>query len=570
MQLRFLAVAGPDEATRRQPHEPLAADGVPLEPVLRARGLAVWAVQGTPCVADSDGSAVAIGLLFDRADGRLLKHLPCPLPPESEFVAHYWGAYVLLASAGAGGHLVLRDPSGAVTVYHRRSGVLDFYASDAALMTAVADRRPEPNSEFLRQWLTFPLLRSGLTGVRGWRELVPGSSRRHCNGAGLISPVWSPCDHVRRDRALATVDEAATVLRGTLLGTVPRLAGVGGDIVVQLSGGLDSSIVAASLTHAGCAFRAVTFVTRTPDGDERVHARAVARHCGIELTELIEEPSVPDFDTIPPLAPRPQPNALLQPLHDVFANHLALTGADLTLSGAGGDNVFCYLANASPVLDAFHLARPRAGVAALRDVARLHGTTFWAAARAAYRRSRLACSPWPRDERFLAPDAPAQHAPEHPWLETTRGVARGKLEHVRSILGIHHFLADPAPGAIAALHPLLAQPILEACLRIPSWLWIRGGRDRAIARAAFRGLLPDSILARRSKGNLGSLFMTGYMASRPRLEALLLEGRMARSGLLDREAIRAYLRREQQPADGGYLRLLDLASAETWLRSFDR
>jgi asparagine synthase (glutamine-hydrolysing) len=140
---------------------------------------------------------------------------------------------------------------------------------------------------------------------------------------------------------------------------------------------------------------------------------------------------------------------------------------------------------------------------------------------------------------------------------------------VHSIVGIHYFHSDPAPGEAAALHPLLAQPVLEACLHIPSWLWLRGGRDRAVARAAFRGLLPEATLSRRSKGHLASLLIAGYMATRSQLESLLLDGRLAAAGLLDRDAIREYLRRDSRPDDADYMRLLDLSSAETWLRGFD-
>ena len=140
---------------------------------------------------------------------------------------------------------------------------------------------------------------------------------------------------------------------------------------------------------------------------------------------------------------------------------------------------------------------------------------------------------------------------------------------MQSIVGIQFFHNDPAPGEVAALHPLLVQPILEACLRIPTWLWLRGGRDRAVARAAFRGLLPEATLSRRSKGHLTSLFMAGYLATRPELESLLLDGRLAAAGLLDRDTIREYLRRDGRPDDADYMRLLDLSSAETWLRGFD-
>ena len=63
--------------------------------------------------------------------------------------------------------------------------------------------------------------------------------------------------------------------------------------------------------------------------------------------------------------------------------------------------------------------------------------------------------------------------------------------------------------------------------------------------------------------------MTGYMGQRTAIEGLLLEGKLSQTGLLDHAAIRDYLRRESQPDDARYIRLIDLASAETWLRSFD-
>lgn len=66
------------------------------------------------------------------------------------------------------------------------------------------------------------------------------------------------------------------------------------------------------------------------------------------------------------------------------------------------------------------------------------------------------------------------------------------------------------------------------------------------------------------------MFMTGYMAGRAQLESQLLDGRLSQAGLLDRDAIRSYLRQEDEPRDVGYIRLLDLSSAEAWLRAFER
>jgi asparagine synthase (glutamine-hydrolysing) len=570
MRLRYLAAAGPAEALGRLSDELAGPQGPSLEPILRSPPLAVWTVPGTPHIRARDGSAAAVGAVFDRASGRRQAFLPDPVPPEPAFVEQFWGAYVLIAGDAGGGHRILRDPSGGVTAYHRPCGPLDVYASDAALLAAAAGDPLEPDLEYLRQWLTFPFLRGCRTGVRGVHELLPGTFWRAQSTRALPAPVWTPRDHTDRRRTITDPGTAAAVLREEILGAVPRLASVASDPVLQLSGGLDSSIVAAALAETGVPFRAVTFATRAPDGDERSYARTVARHCGVELIELVEEAAAPDFEAVPDLSPRPAPSALLRPIQRALSNHLALTGAGAMLDGAGGDNVFCYLNSASPALDAFRRGGPRRGLVALQDVAQVHGTTVWAAARAAWRRSRRPRDPWQPDQSFLTPGTAALKSPDHPWLEQARTADRGTFEHIQLIVGIHHFLADPAPGGAAVLHPLLAQPIVEACLRIPSWLWVRGGRDRAMARAAFGGLLPDAILARRSKGQLGSLFMTGYMGARQQLERLLLEGRLAAEGLLDRGAIRDYLRRTGQPGDPGYLRLIELSAAEAWLRSFER
>jgi asparagine synthase (glutamine-hydrolysing) len=568
MRLRFLAAAGPepliDTLDRRLTHS-----GRPwLQPILRAPELAVWGIKGTPHVAAPDGSAVAIGVLFEQVGDHPVTQLPAPLPPPEDFPGRFWGAYVLIGVRRAGGCFVLRDPSGAVTAYHRRSGELDVYASDLVLLSSVVDDPLEPDLQFLRQWLTFPSLRGSLTGVRDVTELVPGSLRLSSGGRQQARLAWSPWALARRGARIDDFEEAAALLRDTILRTVPRLA-ARGEAVLHLSGGLDSSIVAAALAHAGRPFRAVTFVTRGPDGDERAYARDVALRFGCELVEIHEESATPDIGHVPPPALRPPPNALLQPLHRALANHCALTSADFTIDGSGGDNVFCLLGTASPALDAIGRAGPPTGYAALQDLARLHGTTVWSVGRAAWRRSRKPRLTWPRDESFLPAGAAAPYRAAHPWLERTGRAARGTIEHVQSIVGIQYFHVDPAPGEVASLHPLLAQPIVEACLRIPSWLWFRGGRDRAVARAAFRDLLPEGTLSRRSKGHLGSLLIAGYRAARPQLESLLLDGRLAAAGLLDREAIRQYLHREDRPADAGYMRLLDLAAAETWLLGLD-
>src|SRR3546814_1569831 len=60
-------------------------------------------------------------------------------------------------------------------------------------------------------------------------------------------------------------------------------------MLLLLSGGVDSSIVAACLAHAGCAFDCLTLVTANPSGDERSYARLAAESVGAALVERMRE-----------------------------------------------------------------------------------------------------------------------------------------------------------------------------------------------------------------------------------------------------------------------------------------
>ena len=567
MRLRFLAAAGPVSALEALKQTIDARADSSLVKVFEGSALIVWSVPGTPTISAVDGGAILIGLLFDRATGTRLSGFSAE-EDAKRIIDDRWGPYVLFTCKGSS-HAVLRDPSGALPVYYGSLGDLEVYASDAGLLEAAWPEAFRPDLDFIRHWLNFPFLRAARTGAQGVRELLPGTCRRADSPRRDVIEAWSPFTFTGRDVAITSFEEAAAMLREEILRTVPALAAAGAKVAVQLSGGLDSSIIAAALRHGGRSFRAVTFATLGPGGDERRFARAMAEHCEVELIELIEETTRLNLDIGPSNPLRPPPNPLLQPLHRAIGLQLAHFGADTVLDGAGGDNIFCSLNTASPAVDAFRRSGSAAAIRAVREVAQVHGSTFWSAARSALRRARRgAPSRWPRDTTFLTADAAAATAEPHPWVAPHPSLGSGQADHIRMIAGIHHFLSDPAPLTPAFLHPLLAQPLLELCLRIPSWLWVAGGRDRAVAREAFRGLVPDAILDRRSKGTLESMFMKGYMSERSHLERFLAEGELAKCGIIDGPAVSTYLRRDGEPRDIGYVRILEIAAAEQWLRSF--
>lgn len=170
----------------------------------------------------------------------------------------------------------------------------------------------------------------------------------------------------------------------------------------------------------------------------------------------------------------------------------------------------------------------------------------------------------------MKPEAVLKSADPHPWLDLPPDMLPGKREHVEALVSIQHFLDRGQPlMSVPMVHPLMAQPLLELCLSIPSWLWLRGGRDRALARRAMDGLLPPAIATRRAKGRLESLFLRAYVAHRKELADFLLDGRLVRIGILDRPSLESYLRQAGEPADAHYVRVLEISALEEWISAWN-
>lgn len=573
----FLAFAGEPERIRHSLSKLVPARMKPprLNRVLDADDLIVFSSPETEQLLLAEERGVLIGRLFRGVNpGERVQTLSL-----SESRHAGWSGGKALIEGAWGGYAgflrdenkvtVLRDPSGAIPVYHcETGGVRAFFSHEGLAVDLGLDDR-EVDEEFLRQWLSFPFLRTRRTGIAGVEELLPGTSCTVQGGQLTVASVWSPWSSASPERQLGDFDEAARRVRATALGTVAlQLAGAECPIL-ELSGGLDSSIVAACLATAGLPFRAVNFVTKLPDGDERDYARIAASALHVPLTEIDEDPRPLDLEPCRLRALRPSLSPVLQPLNRAFAAHAQSIGADRFVTGAGGDNLLCYLTTAAPVLDAAAALGMRKAFGVLRDVAELGGCTIWTAMGFAVRK-RLASarrSRWKQDDRFLAPEAIAAQPDDHPWLEAPPGALPGKFEHVVSLVRAQHFLEPNYASGEALLHPLLNQPLIELCLSVPTWLWLRGGRNRAVARAAFADVLPEEIILRRTKGRLESMCARAYETNRDRIATMLLDGELAGRGLLDLVRLEAYLHAARPPRDVDYFRIFDLVSLELWLRS---
>jgi len=191
-------------------------------------------------------------------------------------------------------------------------------------------------------------------------------------------------------------------------------------------------------------------------------------------------------------------------------------------------------------------------------------------------RAALASARRPREyspsaNALLHPDIRGAEMPPHPWLVDMDGVGPGKRQQIvgfASNLGLH----SPSRRSERAelLHPALSQPVMEAVLATPSYALTKGGHDRLLAREAFADRLPQALVHRRSKAELGGYYGRVVAANIDRLRPHLLEGHLACQGLIDRDQVEAALQVEHLIWRGGYLELMMLALVESWTKAWLR
>src|SRR5690606_21985382 len=96
-----------------------------------------------------------------------------------------------------------------------------------------------------------------------------------------------------------------------------------------------------------------------------------------------------------------------------------------------------------------------------------------------------------------------------------------------------------------------------------------GGRDRALARAAFANALPSQVFHRRSKGSFTGYSGEVYKVKLPEIRRFLLDGTLADKGMLDTGSLRRLLDGARPPGDKVIMRVFDLCMIENWTRQHD-
>ncbi|MGA7537644.1 MAG: asparagine synthase-related protein [Steroidobacteraceae bacterium] len=559
---------------------------------LRGRGVEVRYVRARTDssqayeVADSGG--VVLGTLFARSAEGVSTAAPRRLGEADsraiadtngrQLIEDFWGRYVaFLHDAAAQATWVLRDPSGGMPCYLARCRAVDLYFSWIEDVLELVEDGLEVNWPYLIATACFLREHSSGTALRGITQVLAGECLEIRAGLSKRFFYWDPLA-VANTEVIEEAAAAVAAMRRCVRDVVHAWASCYEHLLLSLSGGLDSSIVLACLRDAPSRPRTTCFhyYPLGADLDERAFARAAAAGAGFELIERARDPS---FSLQPLLGIHRSPEPTNYPYfleHGRLDAQLAAEcGAAAVLIGYGGDQLFYQERAQWAPGDFLHRRGVRPAVLRIAlDAAQMDQVSVWRVLRAATS-GYLVQQRWSlleeagRMRPLLVPDVirEARRSAEflHPLLRHPRGTPSGKLWHAHQISQPFDFY-DPLAGerGTERVAPLCSQPLMELCLRIPTYVLTQGGWDRAVARRAFYEELPTPIRNRRHKGGIEEHLRQTVEQNRGFLRELLLDGFLVREGIIDRNKLAEVLSGRATRIASGSGELLEYAGIEAW------
>jgi len=417
--------------------------------------------------------------------------------------------------------LLARDRVGKKPCYYWSDSRRFVFGSEIKALLA-AGVPAEFDDAGLPEYVAYGYVPTPRTLFRGIKKLPPATILTiDAQGAGQPRPYWELRYPKAHEVQPLSLDEAAERVRASLKAAVKKRLISDVPLGVLLSGGVDSSAVAALMAEL-VPGRLKTFVVGFEGHsfyDEREPAERVARHLGSEHHASVVKPDAAALvETL--LHHHDEPFGDSSALPTYLVAQEARRHVTVVLNGDGGDEVFAGYDRFQAALIAERLPRPLR--AALRLVARVlpYGDTHYSLWRRARRfADKSALDELPRIfswHSFF--DLPTLHA-LFPALDEAQVLSSYRtalavwpdatLLSRLLYLNVSTYLLDdllPKMDRMTMAHglearsPLLDTELMELAARLPDQVKRRGSRGKLALKRAVEPLLPPGILERPKHG----------------------------------------------------------------------
>lgn len=489
-------------------------------------------------------------------------------------VQRYWGHYVAFLCGPGGSKYVLRDPTGSVPCLGTFGSSLSCFAATVNDLRLLQPGRFSINWGHVRAFFVQPRLVTSHTGFDQIQQLHAGECLQIDRCHRSRSFHWQPSD-IYRAGCIQDAEQAREALRSTILSCTRAWASAYRSIVHELSGGLDSSLVLACISNRKGSTRVhgVNIYTESAEGDERGFARLMAKAVGVPLSEVLLSVSSESLEKRLDKRLYASPSLLgLGGSTVSFREGLVnRTAAEALFTGRGGDHLFQQGRDVNIAAEYFRINGWRRNPwRTIQQTSRLTSLSFWHVLFAALVSHRT-FDPY---DAFTVPSILTDECKvtlrkqdyRHPWVEAAVDLPACKVQQVFDIVDCQPFHQVPCPYA-DMIHPLISQPIIECCLRIPCYLLALRGVERGLVRWAFDSELPAAIRSRRSKGATTGYFNRILIDNIGFVREFLLEGLLVGERIIDRATIDDAVTVRELLRGRHVASLMKALRAEAWLRN---
>jgi asparagine synthase (glutamine-hydrolysing) len=461
--------------------------------------------------------------------------------------------------------LAVRDAFGVKPLYHRSAPGMELFSSRIAPL--------HPSSNFDSEFIADFILGINVGTTRTiWSDVdtVPaGSFLRYRGTTRSDVQFWSALEHARGTSSGARDD--AEHFKLLLSESIELRAGSQDGVWAQLSGGLDSSSIvslAEGLRGQGVSLDGtITVVDSLGEGDERSFSDLVVNKHGLRNEQVTDYWAWRDMNNA---AVTDEPFQM----YPFFARDARMrevvreAGGKILLSGMGSDHyLFASLDYISDMAAQGHVR------SALREVLAWSMTqrqSFWKLTH----------------QEVIKPFLPfvnntIQTPPVPSWLQSSFSRRCSDIHATRIEPG-NRFAARTAtaiqtlPGtferwsyndSIEMRYPFLYRPLVEFSLGLPANERIRPQGTKWILREAMRGVVPEKIRTRASKGVIDARIIWSLNHERARIDSMLRNPILADLGCIDGNALRRAVESARTGVHPDSVTLYSALSLETWLQS---
>ncbi len=259
-------------------------------------------------------------------------------------VQHFIGMFAFAVWDQQDKRLTLfRDRIGIKPLYYGWDGKVFWFGSELKALRAFGHWSPEIDQQAMGEFFQYAYISAPRTIYTNVHKLLPGHylelSRNQPEPK--IGQYWSVLDAVKRGHLEGSEDDLADQLESLMVDAFQYRMVSDVPVGVFLSGGVDSSLVAALLqAHSGKTLHTYTLGFREKAFDESGWAKKVAEYIGTRHTEYIlsQDDAVPVLSDLAEIYDEPFGDSSALPT--LLVSRLAREDVKVALSADGGDELF--------------------------------------------------------------------------------------------------------------------------------------------------------------------------------------------------------------------------------------